>query len=413
MIYHGDALETLRGMPDNYYHCVVTSPPYWRQREYGHEGQLGQEPVFDCRIVPNIVDNKIVLCGECYICRLVEVFREVRRVLRKDGVFILNVGDGYVGSEKQQTNKGTNNIPKSIVPSGLKPKDMLALPYRVILALQSDGWWFRADIPTEIEYMCPCGCGHEMVVQKVTDNSIVWRKDNCMPESVNDRPSKSHEYIFLLSASQRYFYDAEAIAEPMLHKGKNLPPIGGIKHKEYGDNPTYSGNTPPTKKTKNIRSVWRIPVQASHEDHKAMFPEELARRCIGAGTSLKGCCSECGTPWKRVYIELEHDHKREPAHVPGNTSTKVDSTGWTSTMQATDEFEPGCNCAADVVPCRVLDPFGGSGTTIRVAKAMGREGDMIEISEKSVKIARRRENMPFGRSRTKLIDNEDQIGMDL
>ena len=163
--------------------CVVTSPPFWGLRDYGVEGQLGLEPT-----------------PEEYITNLVTVFREVRRVLRKDGVVFLNLGDAYAGSnkgigadgkayggEKQQTNSGSLGLP--VLPvKGLKPKDLMGLPWRVALALQADGWWLRSD--------------------------IIYAKKNPMPESVTDRPTRSHEYLFLLTKSARYYYDSEAIREP-------------------------------------------------------------------------------------------------------------------------------------------------------------------------------------------------------
>ena len=159
--------------------CVVTSPPYWGLRDYGVEGQLGLEPT-----------------PELYIEHMVEVFREVRRVLRPDGVLFLNLGDSYAGSGggdgsgKQLTNKGSRaeELEHWPVPGGLKPKDLIGIPWRVALALQADGWWLRSD--------------------------IIFFKSNPMPESVTDRPTRSHEYLFLLTKSARYYYDAEAIKEP-------------------------------------------------------------------------------------------------------------------------------------------------------------------------------------------------------
>ena len=150
--------------------------------------------------------------------------------------------------------------------------------------------------------------------------------------------------------------------------------------------------------------------------HYATFPEELARLCIAAGTSLSGCCVKCGAPRKRVSVRTGHVNNREPARVPGDSPTKSDSSGWLPTSLPTDYFEDGCECHGGhdaVVPCRVLDIFGGSGTTVRVGLAMNRECDMIEGDPESVEIAKRRIAKPFGRAGKKIIKNEDQIGLEL
>ena len=187
---------SLRALPDESVHCCVTSPPYWGLRDYGVEGQLGLEET-----------------PEQYVNNLVEVFREVRRVLREDGTLWLNLGDSYAGSGKGAWENGKGQkesytptkdspqckIPKT--PSGLKPKDLVGIPWRVALALQADGWYLRSD--------------------------IIWAKPNPMPESVTDRPTKAHEYIFLLSKSERYFYDAEAIKE------KSVDPKGSANRYNY------------------------------------------------------------------------------------------------------------------------------------------------------------------------------------
>src|SRR5690606_20470253 len=177
-IYSGDVIETLRSLPGGFVHTCVTSPPYWGLRDYGVEGQIGLEPT-----------------PEEYIEKMVEVFREVRRVLRDDGTLWLNLGDSYatkpcggIGSNAKVT-ATKKAIQKSAgIPQGLKPKDLVGIPWRVAFALQADGWYLRSD--------------------------IIWHKPNAMPESVKDRPTKAHEYIFLLSKSPRYYYDADAIREP-------------------------------------------------------------------------------------------------------------------------------------------------------------------------------------------------------
>jgi DNA modification methylase len=174
-----DALQFLRALPDNYVNCIVTSPPYFALRDYGVAGQIGLEDTM-----------------QAYIARLVAVFREARRVLRDDGVAFVNMGDSYAASrgngasgvgEKQATNSGSL-LGKLTPPAGLKPKDLMGIPWRLAFALQDDGWYLRQD--------------------------IIWHKPNPMPESVTDRCTKAHEYVFLLSKSPRYWYDADAIREP-------------------------------------------------------------------------------------------------------------------------------------------------------------------------------------------------------
>src|SRR5690554_2162246 len=177
-LYQGDALETLRRLPDGSVHTCVTSPPYWGLRDYGVDGQIGLEET-----------------PEEYVEKLVTIFREVRRVLRDDGTLWLNLGDSYatkpcggIGRNAKVT-ATKKAIQKSAgIPQGLKPKDLVGIPWRVAFALQADGWYLRRD--------------------------IIWHKPNAMPESVKDRPTAAHEYIFLLSKSPRYYYDADAIREP-------------------------------------------------------------------------------------------------------------------------------------------------------------------------------------------------------
>ena len=199
----GDCRETLRTLEPDAVQMCVTSPPYWGLRDYGCDGQLGLEETPDA-----------------YVAGMVEVFREVRRVLKPDGTLWLNLGDSYaVNGEKSQppqTNTTSRNgvtvrMPRGATPSdyraaegrfrsGLKPKDLCGIPWRVAFALQADGWWLRSD--------------------------IIWSKPNPMPESVTDRPTKAHEYVFLLAKSESYFFDAKAIAEPALHAPESTHTAG-------------------------------------------------------------------------------------------------------------------------------------------------------------------------------------------
>ncbi len=216
----GDVLDVLRAAPDECIQTVVTSPPYWGLRDYGIDGQIGLEQTPDE-----------------YVAHLVAVFREVRRVLRSDGTVWLNLGDSYAasgsggGPGKQSTNVGSVNIPPRSAPPGLKVKDLVGVPWRVALALQADGWYLRSE--------------------------IIWSKNNPMPDSVRDRPVRSHEHVFLLTKSPRYFYDADAVKEP-----------------------TVSGEG-----TRSRRTVWTIAIQHFRGAHFATFPEKLVEPCILAGSA--------------------------------------------------------------------------------------------------------------------------------
>lgn len=230
-------------MDEESVHCCVTSPPYWALRNYDHDGQLGQEAT-----------------PEEYVDKLVEIMSEVKRVLRSDGTLWLNLGDSYVGSGS----KGNHEI--------LKPKDMVGIPWRVAFALQADGWWLRSD--------------------------IIWHKPNAMPIPVNDRPTSCHEHIFLLSKSKNYYYDKDAILEPLKNPNRKDPPgtagFGGNKHTKNKDktlNNAYSGTLyDATKlKGKNKRDVWSIATNGYKGAHFAVYPPKLIEPCVLAG------CPDGGT----------------------------------------------------------------------------------------------------------------------
>ena len=298
MIICGDALTELKNLLDESVNCCVTSPPYWGLRDYGITGQLGLEKT-----------------PEEYVARLVEVFREVRRVLRKDGTLWLNLGDSYFGStqgygDTKTSNKNHHGSRQRQKPKwtdfGLNPKDLVGIPWCVAFALRADGWWLRQD--------------------------IIWAKSNPMPESVKDRCTRAHEYIFMLSKSARYYYDADAIAE------KSIDPesINGRRKR----NPRQCDLTGDKKLvqnfdrldgeiylTRNCRSVWTISTKPFKEAHFAVFPPEIPERCIKAGCP------------------------------PGGV---------------------------------VLDPFFGAGTTGVVAKELGRDFIGIELNPEYCEMAERR-----------------------
>lgn len=384
--------DVTQGIPlsDKSVHCVITSPPYWGLRDYGVPDQLGLEKT-----------------PAEYIEKMVAVFREVWRVLRDDGTCWLNMGDSYASGKgtcynpgggveslgKARKETGAHPLDRGNIStlreSGLKPKDLCMMPHRLAMALQADGWWIRSD--------------------------IVWAKPNPMPESVTDRPTKSHEYIFLCTKRAKYFYDAEAIKEPQSEtshpryaKDAETPPAAKPDSKELA-RPGYENwrETTPVHMLpngRNKRSVWTIPAQSYSEAHFATFPEKLVEPCIKAGTSEKGCCAECGSPWVRMVEksggttgESWHDHKDDTGAgmtqtkdgVPLNTFKnrkekenpyKVEMIGW----------KPTCNHGGDPVPAVVYDPFMGSGTVGLVAYKNNRNYIGTELNQEYIDMAERR-----------------------
>ena len=311
MIYTGDCLEILPTLEAESVQCCVTSPPYYGLRDYGCDGQIGLED-----------------SPEAYVEKLVAVFREVRRVLRDDGTVWLNLGDSYWGG-KGQSGSGGKEYQQLRSESGvsfsspeahvgghgktkpqdgkhdvIKPKDLIGIPWRVAFALQADGWYLRQD--------------------------IIWSKPNPMPESVTDRCTKSHEYIFLLTKNARYFYDAEAVKEPISEKSS----YGGI-YKQQDKRYNIQGNIArsgmkierPVDDARNRRSVWTITTKPFKEAHFATFPPEIPEICIKAGSK------------------------------PGDT---------------------------------ILDPFSGAGTTGNVAERLGRKYIGIELNPAYAAMAERR-----------------------
>lgn len=245
-VHIGDCIESLRRMPEQSVHCCVTSPPYFGLRDYGVDGQIGLEPTPDE-----------------FVQSLVEVFREVRRVLRDDGTLWLNLGDSYA-SGGRKTRASDEKLPSrgmGIRPDdGAKPKDLLGIPWRVAFALQADGWYLRQD--------------------------IIWHKPNPMPESVRDRCTKAHEYIFLLTKSAKYHYDHEAVKEPEVC-GRQRGPA------EHPDKKSTNGNSGLGRRKstgfRNRRSVWTVTTKPFKGAHFATFPPDLIEPCILAG------CPEGGT----------------------------------------------------------------------------------------------------------------------
>lgn len=312
LILTGDCIDGLRKLPDGIAHCCVTSPPYWGLRDYGHEGQIGLEET-----------------PEAYVVRMVDVFREVRRVLREDGTLWLNLGDSYCGGggfapdapcnvkRRQMIADGegrhgsfslgasqhVRNKSGGIRPQGIiKAKDLVGIPWRVAFALQADGWWLRQD--------------------------IIWHKPNPMPESVRDRCTKAHEYVFLLTKSERYHYDAEAVSEAASGRAcGNTRPTKGGRTSDEKHRTAANSHRIEAAEFRNRRSVWTVTTKPYSGAHFAVMPPDLVEPCIKAG------CPEGGT---------------------------------------------------------VLDPFAGSGTTLAVAAKLGRNAYGCELNPEYVKLAEAR-----------------------
>jgi DNA modification methylase len=490
-VFTGDVLVALRKLPDKSIQTVITSPPYLWLRNYGVKGQIGLEKT-----------------PAEFIQILVEIFREIKRVLRDDGTIWLNMGDSYAGSgkgptgadgigcqekrqgtDKSDSNRGSNktNLMGGVVPKGWKAGDLMGMPWRVVFALQDDGWYFRTD--------------------------IIWHKPNPMPESNKTRPTRSHEFIFLLTKSGKplfwthperdgvrkkpapdyyyhnrktlvdtveipeeyvtkkhfvdtdgkskqiwvrrnkwigwnYFYDAEAIKEPVSESYRNdQRPLGVLRqrcnkkskyHEQGGqfkplsreEERLLSGKTEHfherEKKQemigkatyadlnssgrgkdeilRNKRDVWKIPTCQRPEAHFASFPDTIPELCIKAGTSEYGCCSACGAPYMRVI-------KRKPStmniRVRDNAKGIIDQKSGLGEQYGASEEEieeygkeeagstetigwrATCSCnAGDPVPCMTLDPFMGRGTVAIVSRKLGRSSTGIDLNPAYVAIAK-------------------------
>ena len=242
-LIHGDCLNILKTLSDKSINCCITSPPYYGLRDYGVAGQVGLEDTPDE-----------------YVNKLVEIFREVRRVLRDDGTLWMNLGDSYCGTgskgewvdPKNPNGRNGQSISKTQKIAGYKSKDLIGIPWMVAFALRADGWYLRSD--------------------------IIWSKPNPMPESVQDRPTKAHEYIFLLSKSQNYYYDNEAIAEAAIYVGDDR---GSRTDNRRGT--MCNSMSGITGSTRNKRTVWTVTTKPYAEAHFATYPPDLIQPCVLAG----------------------------------------------------------------------------------------------------------------------------------
>jgi DNA modification methylase len=439
-----------------------------------------------CKCGATRVDQQIGLeaTPDLFVAAMVDVFREVRRVLRSDGTLWLNLGDSYgsgTSADRNPTSTEGPNVPASWSNrsqpqrNGLKPKDLVGIPWRVAFALQADGWYLRSD--------------------------IVWSKPNPMPESVTDRPTKAHEYVFLLTKSPRYFFDQEAVREAA-ERGPNVYGYRGggpnsknaaaylhqsgpqnnsqvregdpvvvarqtsLAESQAGLNGPSGSPTSPSRRVstiaecptpqyhkthrycpscpwaegknertgdrrkagfnerwdaaedsqaagRNVRSVWEIATQPYPEAHFATFPEALPDRCIRAGTSERGCCPECGAPWRRITDVAYSQESDNPNSHSGGAATvrqglpdgketrlpkmfkNVTTTGWQRTCNHVWAASLGLGERTErnmllPVPCTVLDPFMGSGTTALVARRLGRRSIGVELNPEYAALCARR-----------------------
>lgn len=415
-----DALRFLRELPDESVNCIVTSPPYFGLRDYGTAKWEGGDPACDHSyfrggngeasakqvtsagtqkyqyqgVCPKCgarrIDNQIGLedTPAAFIDRLVTLFREARRVLRRDGTCWINMGDSYANDTKwggSTSGKhvsdlhGDTGIGRTRKTTGLKPKDRMLIPARLAIALQDDGWWVRDE--------------------------IIWHKVNPMPESVTDRTTKAHEMIYLLTKSPDYWFDQEAIREAAQDWGlrDRTHMRGGTTDPKLKHHGLQNGNN--AAMGRNCRSVWSFATEPQAFAHFATFPTALPERCIKAGCP-ETVCAKCGAPYVRVVerefvpqqdVSLERGMKNAPGLKPmykdngwvdtPRGSTKIKTLGW----------QPTCTCHASTRPGVVFDPFMGSGTTAIVARRLGRNYIGSELSPEYVALSRERLRLPFER----------------
>jgi DNA modification methylase len=415
-IHHGHCITELRKLAAQglRVHCCVTSPPYWGLRDYKTPPVDWEEVTF--APMPGLPALNIpAWTGHlglepdplAFVGHIVAVFREVKNVLRHDGTLWLNFGDSYAND--------------CFGTEYLKRKDLTGMPWRIAFALQADGWYLRTD--------------------------IIWHKPTVMPESVTDRPTKAHEYLFLLTLSPEYFYDAEAIKEgaslqtharssaanqfpsSLLRDDENgrrrklngsgvgfghgydANPKPRVKGRVAGVNPkseedafnskqnsSFSAAVAQVVETRNKRTVWTIPSEPYSEAHFATFPTGLVRPCILAGTSAHGCCSECGAPWERALEKVaEGKRKRVDRGQPSGKPMASNGREWKPVEYRDTGWQPTCTCqGATLARCSVLDPFLGSGTTAQVAIELNREAHGIELGEHHLPLIHKRTNVTPG-----------------
>lgn len=475
----GDNRETLKTLPAKSVQLCITSPPYWGLRDYGTAAWEGGAT--DCdhveqeiRIRRNLANaanaadggNRATdsrkddgtikkqfqgTCGKCgavrvdkqlgceptpeeYIANQVAVFRDVKRVLRDDGLIFVNIGDSYAGSSWGSQGHETGVSDKSVsarqiaasqrrssrtgstVGLNVKPKDMVGIPWMLAFALRADGWYLRSD--------------------------CIWHKPNPMPSSVKDRPTTSHEYVFILSKSAKYYWDHIGSAEPVTGNahargdGINPKSVGAREHNSRA-NDDFSGAINGLVSSRNMRSVWSIGLESYKGAHFACYPSELVRRALSAGAPSHGVCPACGAGWVRTYKKfrrktrpakqskvpdgwqtgatgkrhstVEHNTAEGQPKRRGNASAQPESPYHEQrgtiasnrdperheTVTVPTGWESQCGCLVahrrpDLGRAVVLDPYGGSGTTAQVAEHLGYEWVICELNADYVAQAEKR-----------------------
>jgi DNA modification methylase len=382
----GDARQALKSLDEKSVQTCITSPPYWGLRDYGVDSQIGLEQSPDE-----------------YVAEIVNVFREVWRVLRDDGTLWLNIGDSYASARDSKAvpdslrsgdgtavGKAANRNPANLKKAGLKHKDLAGIPWMVAFALRADGWYLRQD--------------------------IIWAKPNPMPESVTDRCTKSHEYVFLLTKSPKYYFDNLQIQEiatgydgrkDTLLKGSpkyaNKTIVPGQSGQSFASTPHERWNFVDGIPMRNKRSVWTVNTKPFQGAHFAVMPEALVEPSVLAGTPLGGCCSKCRTPYQR-QLELGEISERTTRVdtlnvIPGRDKpSRLQSTNMETIPKKTIGWLQACDCeGSKPQPSLVLDPFTGSGTVGVVA--LNNNCDFIgtELNPEYAKIAEKRiyENNPM------------------
>ena len=376
-VLNGDCLEVLDQLTEKSVDTCITSPPYYGLRNYEREGQIGLEET-----------------PEEYVEKMVEVFRKVRRVLKDEGTVWLNLGDSYASNHYTGARDSDTGWKHGELSQGyqaraggaggvFKVKDLMGIPWMVAFALRADGWYLRQD--------------------------IIWHKPNPMPESVTDRCTKAHEYIFLLSKQKKYYYDHEAIKEDAVYdkdlgilrsrKQAELNHPSIIKRQEIGIDSTSAGDG-----KRNKRSVWTVTTKPFKGAHFAVFPPDLIKPCVLAGCPEK-VCVECDTPYERemedVYVEpkknisIGDDRKEFDSSMGGGGTSLKGHSGYfksdgtpVTTPKKDLGFKKQCQCDADETKSgTVLDPFGGAGTTGLVADRNGRNAILIELNDEYAEMA--------------------------
>jgi DNA modification methylase len=394
-ILYNKSCTDMSELQDNSIQCCVTSPPYWGLRKY--DGN--QEVQFS----DGMSSFGLEKTPELYVAHSIEILREIKRVLRPDGVCFFNLGDSYMSGGGASRHKGytdpkyavgravTFEEPQANKHNTIKPKDLCLIPFRVAIAAQEDGWWIRSD--------------------------IIWNKPNPMPESVKDRPTDAYEHILMLTKSSKYYWDIEAVrekyTEPLNRWGGDTFRNSSHKYidtfEETGDNggigkigatSMFRAGRPvrPDGAGRNLRNVWTFPTQPYPESHFATFPEALPERCIKAATPEYGCCDKCGKPYERIverigltsrdWQAIRGDGTKGNDELMGKQGKSIAGGRPPDPDYKTTGWQQACRCDnSKPIPSIILDSFAGSGTTLWVAKKLNRKAIGYELSSKYCKLA--------------------------